>query len=281
MMKRAASSAVLLAVLIGAVIYGRAHGAAILAALTSVLTLREFYALVEQMGLKPMRELGMTLGALIVLGAFYLPVIEPISLLHGGGDMLLLSVIGIGFATLFTAPFRRILPTFAATVIGLVLVAMPLQFLIAVIPLCHDEGQGLLTGLWIVLAAKSADVGALIAGTRFGRTPFFPKLSPRKTWEGVGGAVMLTILVSLVYVGSLGESLPTELGLLHAVILAVLLALAAIVGDLFESALKREAALKDSGHLVPGIGGVYDLVDSLLFAAPIGYLYVKYVLFGG
>jgi phosphatidate cytidylyltransferase len=104
-----------------------------------------------------------------------------------------------------------------------------------------------------------------------------PRISPGKTWEGFGGAIAVSTAASVVFAHLLGDKMP-GMNLTHAVVLGVLLSSAAVVGDLIESLFKREAGVKDSGHFFPGIGGILDLLDSLLFNAPIMYLYLRHVL---
>ena len=104
-----------------------------------------------------------------------------------------------------------------------------------------------------------------------------PRISPGKTWEGFGGAIVISTLASLTFAHFAGAHL---IGMtpMHAIILGVLLSSTAVIGDLIESIFKREAGVKDSGKFFPGIGGILDLLDSLLFNAPLMYLYLRHVL---
>ena len=104
-----------------------------------------------------------------------------------------------------------------------------------------------------------------------------PRISPGKTWEGFGGAILTSVLASLLF-AHLARGHLIGMTVTHAVILGVVLGVAAVVGDLIESLFKREAGVKDSGKYFPGIGGILDLLDSLLFNAPIMYLYLRHVL---
>ena len=120
----------------------------------------------------------------------------------------------------------------------------------------------------LVLAVWTFDTGAYLVGRRFGRRPFMPHISPNKTLEGVvGGGVAITVVAALLLV-AVGQS---PLG---ALLLGPLVAVSAQAGDLAESMLKRAAGAKDSGHLIPGHGGMLDRIDSFLFAAPVVMLYV-------
>jgi phosphatidate cytidylyltransferase len=113
-----------------------------------------------------------------------------------------------------------------------------------------------------------------------GKHKMIPRISPGKTWEGFGGAIFASTLASLVFAHFFQDHL-RGMTILHAVILGVLLSVSAVAGDLIESLFKREAGVKDSGSFFPGIGGILDLLDSLLFNAPIMYLYLRHVLASG
>jgi phosphatidate cytidylyltransferase len=117
--------------------------------------------------------------------------------------------------------------------------------------------------LFLLLLVVAADVGAYFAGRRFGRNKLAPRVSPGKTWEGVGGGIIGATIVAII--GALWLHMP----FLIFIGLCVLVVVASIVGDLTESLFKRHAGLKDSGTLLPGHGGVLDRVDSITAAAPV------------
>jgi phosphatidate cytidylyltransferase len=134
-------------------------------------------------------------------------------------------------------------------------------------------------GAWFLVSLMAliwcADIAAYFAGKAFGRHKLAPRVSPGKTWEGaVGGVVAATlwVFVSRWWPGSFGDVLASQWPLWGVAIIAVLLAALSIVGDLFESLLKRRAGVKDSSQLLPGHGGVYDRIDALLPVAPIALL---------
>ncbi|MHC4556876.1 MAG: phosphatidate cytidylyltransferase [Planctomycetota bacterium] len=127
-------------------------------------------------------------------------------------------------------------------------------------------------GLWpllmYVFVIKSADIGAYAIGTLFGRHKFSPKISPSKTWEGMGGAVTLAVIVAI------GFALSCDIMAWRlAIIFGLAFAFIGQMGDLAESMIKRDAEQKDSANNVPGFGGVLDIVDSPLVAAPFAYLF--------
>jgi phosphatidate cytidylyltransferase len=127
---------------------------------------------------------------------------------------------------------------------------------------------GPLSFLMFVFAVKSADIGAYAVGTFFGRHRFAPSISPAKTWEGLAGAVLLGSVVSSMFACFCGI-----MQVWLAVCFGAGFALVGQAGDLFESMIKRNAGQKDSGDKIPGFGGILDLVDSPLVAAPFAYLF--------
>jgi phosphatidate cytidylyltransferase len=104
-----------------------------------------------------------------------------------------------------------------------------------------------------------------------------PRISPKKTWEGFFGALGHSAVVSVILVKAFPEQLARIGGVNRALWMGLLLGFVAVLGDLAESLLKRSTHIKDSGHFLPGIGGALDLIDSLLFTAPLLYLYLRYV----
>ena len=131
--------------------------------------------------------------------------------------------------------------------------------------------------LWVVLAMVltwSADTGAYFAGRSFGKTKLFPRVSPKKTMEGVYGGIALTVLVAIGYT----QTWLPEVTMLSAGIMGAVLAILSVVGDLVESMMKRAFGVKDSGKFMPGHGGIIDRLDSLLFTFPVVLAYVTYFL---
>ena len=130
---------------------------------------------------------------------------------------------------------------------------------------------GLWQALMFVFVVKSADIGAYAIGTLFGRHKFSPKISPSKTWEGMGGAVVMAVVVAVAF-----AAIFDIMQLWVALVFGVFFAFIGQVGDLAESMLKRDAAQKDSASLVPTFGGVLDIIDSPLVAGPFAYLFFMY-----
>ncbi len=137
-------------------------------------------------------------------------------------------------------------------------------------PLFHPAGYALPLGIFIALWIN--DTMAYLVGSLIGRTPFSP-ISPKKTWEGTGGGAILCV----VTVALLGHWVGLY-RLADWIAIGAIVAICGVAGDLFESKLKRMAGVKDSGSIMPGHGGFLDRFDSLLFAAPLAWLYVKLMM---
>lgn len=120
--------------------------------------------------------------------------------------------------------------------------------------------------LYVLVLIWGADIGAYFAGRKFGKTPLAPVISPKKTLEGVYGGILTAMFIAVIGGFLLHIS---GIGWLYLIILIFVTTLWSIVGDLFESMLKRQANIKDSGQILPGHGGVYDRIDSLTAAVPI------------
>ena len=135
------------------------------------------------------------------------------------------------------------------------------------------DGAGIPLLAYAVAITKFTDVGAYVAGSLFGRHKLSPLISPKKTWEGLAGGMVVALLTSVGLIQLFPQALGSLSGI-HAWILGVLLAGVSVIGDLGESVVKRDAHVKDSGKFIPGIGGALDLVDSLLFSLPVFYGYM-------
>jgi phosphatidate cytidylyltransferase len=119
-----------------------------------------------------------------------------------------------------------------------------------------------------VFVVKSADIGAYTVGTLFGKHKLSPRVSPGKTWEGAGGALLVAVVVALAFAAGSGI-----MSWLWAVAFGLILACVGQAGDLAESMIKRDAGRKDAANKVPGFGGILDILDSPLAAAPLAYLF--------
>ncbi|MEM0968060.1 MAG: CDP-archaeol synthase [Verrucomicrobiota bacterium] len=199
-------------------------------------------------------------------------------------DLLALYTITVaGFSLHIFSPVRKgdSHSAVMACVFGFVYVVLLFSFVSRIS--WFDDGyphQGQVPGrayLFFLLAVtKCTDMGAYIVGSFLGRRKMVPHLSPDKTWEGAAGAVLFSFLAAYIIRALLPGGIPL-LTWFHTSILALLIAIGAVLGDLAESILKRSLQAKDSAKVIPGIGGVLDLIDSIIFTAPLLYFYLLWL----
>ncbi|MES2981607.1 MAG: CDP-archaeol synthase [Verrucomicrobiota bacterium] len=144
------------------------------------------------------------------------------------------------------------------------------------------DGAGTVPGayvlLWLLAVTKFTDMGAYITGSLIGKHKMIPKVSPAKTWEGFAGALFFAQLAGCGLFWLMPDQLTALHSWKHVIILGFVLALLAVIGDLAESIVKRSLNAKDSGKMLPGIGGGLDLIDSICFTAPALWFYLKGVI---
>jgi phosphatidate cytidylyltransferase len=145
--------------------------------------------------------------------------------------------------------------------------------LLATIVFLRRHEDGLAWVFLVLVASWLGDTGGYFAGRFLGRRPLYPRVSPKKTWEGAFGGITLATVGTFV-VRTVG--LP-QLSVVDCLVLGPLLCVAGIVGDLAESMLKRSFGVKDSGWVMPGHGGLLDRIDSVLFVAPVLLAWVTWV----
>lgn len=175
--------------------------------------------------------------------------------------------------TLMTAPLGGFIQSITANTLTYLLVGLPFGLMIVMI-----QETNLFLTIWVVVVTKFTDMGALLLGSWLGKHKMAPTLSPHKTWEGLAGGVFMAVTASCLFVFLFDHWLPLRLTLLHAAWMAVPIALAAVFSDLAESAFKRDANVKDSGNLIPGIGGCFDLTDSFILAFPTAYFLIWLII---
>jgi len=243
--------------------------------------LAEFYGLVEKRGLICFKEWGVFGGLLLMASTFFylsglLGVHEaPAKANDFETSLLIVFVLGLCVRQFVSTSNTAGLLAISTTLFGLMYVPWLLNFIQKIN--FFPKANGTYYVLYFILVTKFSDTGAYAVGSLFGRHKMIPRISPGKTWEGFAGAIVLSTLASVLFAHFAGEKL-TGMNWKHAIILGILLSAAAVIGDLIESLFKREAGVKDSGQYFPGIGGILDLLDSLLFNAPLMYLYLRHVL---
>ena len=225
----------------------------VLAAIT--MAAAELFQSLRTRGYQPATLLGLVASASMVLAAYnYGLVAFPLVLTL----VVIFSFLWYLTGVVHAKPTMNI----AVTVFAFVYVGFLGSF--AALLLTHPDGIGLLFGA--VIATATHDIGAYVVGKYMGKTPLAPELSPNKTFEGLVGGVLASVFFSLVIVSQIH---PWDAG--KAFWLGVVVAIAAPLGDLCESMIKRDLGVKDMGKLLPGHGGVLDRVDALLFVIPATY----------
>ncbi|MEO0795002.1 MAG: phosphatidate cytidylyltransferase [Verrucomicrobiota bacterium] len=244
-------------------IFGNFGGVALLATATALAQL-EFYGLMEVGGkARPMKLLGVVLGVGVVFSSYFLPASSAM-------EVSIIALMILSLTVLGTSKIgQRILPT----LFGLVYLPFLMQFY----GLLLDYRESLFLPIWVIAVAKFSDVGGLLVGKQFGKTKLAPAISPGKTVEGAVGGILASSGVGVLLAIVLRDYSPIEMPILKTAFIGALLGAIAIVSDLIESQLKRWAGVKDSGSIIPGIGGAFDLVDSLVLCGPIAFLLFKYL----
>jgi phosphatidate cytidylyltransferase len=223
----------------------------------------EFYRMAKARGSRPLSLTGMALGALVLL-SFYRPLYPPL----GTFFPVAVSMLVIMIARLFSErPVDGALDDVAATFLGVFYVAMLFAFQVAI--RTGPDGKQWLVFLYFIIWAT--DIGAYAIGKPFGKHRLYEKVSPKKSMEGLAGALVASAGMALLC----RVWFMPKISMPEAVIIALTLAVIGTLGDLVESLLKRSAGVKDSGGLIPGHGGILDRMDSMLFAAPVLYYYLR------
>ncbi|MBS0621176.1 MAG: phosphatidate cytidylyltransferase [Verrucomicrobia bacterium] len=235
----------------------------------------EYAQLAIEKGLRPCVWL-MCAGAVGVVVAFY------VSLALSHFPQLPILVLAGSMILFFIYHFRETfdaIATVAVEFFGLAYVAVPLSLTLGILyPVAYEgapqEGRWWL--FYLIFVTKMTDVGAYFVGRLWGKTRLCPTLSPKKTVEGaIAGFICATCSsIAMQYFGKLFFGKGFGLSLIESVGLGMLIGVAGQIGDLAESLLKRDADVKDSNRL-PGLGGVLDTVDALLFTTPIVYFFIR------
>jgi phosphatidate cytidylyltransferase len=260
-MARVLSALVLLPIVVGVVWFLPPAATLALALVAAALALHEYVGIARALGTAvPFALTGVAVvAACAAVGLAWVPL-----------DVVLMSALIVFGALAVSAgqPGPPILRDVSASLFAVLYIGLPLGAIAAVRLVAGREALMLLMATIIV-----SDSAQYYCGRAFGRRPLAPAISPKKTVEGaVGGVVFGTAVMTLV-----GVRLFPGTPVLFMTLASATVVLLGIVGDLFESLLKRSAGMKDSSALIPGHGGVLDRIDSWLFAAPVFYFFVLYV----
>lgn len=265
LLQRTVSGIIYLIILIGSLFLGKyAFGAVFL--IMGLLALIEFYDLIGLQGFTGPTIFGMVTGTVIFVLA-YLVASQTAGYFY-------LSLAGLlpvlAFIMALYSSEKNSIKRIGKSLLGVLYIMIPLAIInYMVFPntnsheYTHRIVLGILALIWI------NDTGAYLAGSIFGRHKLFPRISPKKSWEGLIGGIILTIVPAFWMPAIMGILATTDW-----VVLAAIVSIFGVYGDLTESLIKRNAGRKDSGTLIPGHGGILDRIDSVLFVMPVAFIYL-------
>lgn len=240
------------------------------------LAMNEFYELLHRGDLPACKLAGMISGLLFVAATWVVHKYElPDEFLWA----IFMIVLLVNFFRLLVgySDARDAIRNALGTLFGFVYVAFFWSFFVR---LCMegDLQKPAFAGFYLLLAVKWGDAGAYFIGSRFGKHRLAPTISPKKSWEGLFGGILFSMVVGVLWwVFSDGRLGSVPFALRDALILGVLFPVVGTMGDLVESLFKRAVDVKDSGAIAHGMGGMLDMIDSLLFTAPFLYLYIYFI----
>ena len=293
MLKRIATAVVLIPIVLLLVLRAPVPVLAVAAAAVALLTIHEFLKLIESYGVQPVRR-----PTYIFVGLFFL------LLALSAADTPLLStgkfLVIVGFAcgmapfvfltvTMRRAEMSAAYPAAAASAFAFVYIAQPMSMLVQL----RQQAAGSFWLLYLLLVVWAGDIFAYFVGRSLGRNRMAPSISPKKTWEGAAASLAASLVVGILLYnhGLQISSALLRVGLIERrdglfglekpdvapiILLTIALNVAAQLGDLVESLIKRGAGVKDSGAILPGHGGMLDRIDALLFAAPVLWYYAAW-----
>ncbi len=252
-------------------------------ALICAFAVYEFYGLVKKKGFDPAVTLGIVVAVLYIYASFIKTqsISDRGSAFWDNSPTIILALTFFASFAFFAVTRKSPIVNIATTFFGIVYLAIPLSLVIRIAYFFNYHGlqdlyfEGSWWLLYLLAVTKSGDMGGYFIGRYFGRHKLAHYLSPNKTLEGaVGGLVASTLISCLVCYAGKQFNVFVHFSYFAALIMGVVIGILGQIGDLAESLLKRDAKVKDSSH-IPGVGGVLDMIDSLIFTIPIVYIFLK------
>ncbi len=269
-LKRTISGSLFAIAILGSIILGRISFLIIFLALT-IATMMEFYRFAYKARIRPQYLYALILGTII----FVMNYLFAIGKL---GNYIFLGIIPLIISVFIIELFRnhnRPMHNIAFTLLGLLYVAFPFSLLnyFALSYSSYRIGYQthILIGYFILLWAN--DTGAYAFGMSIGRNRLYPKISPKKSWEGLIGGFFTTALIAWII-----SLFFTNISLFHWMTIGLITAVMSVFGDLVESMFKRSIELKDSGKFLPGHGGLLDRFDGMLLSVPVVFVYLEMMM---
>ncbi|MDA3923188.1 MAG: phosphatidate cytidylyltransferase [Kiritimatiellae bacterium] len=256
----------------------------------SVACQREFYGMMKQRGAEVEDHLGVAAG-LIWLALVYIYPPEVLKTMKWGGELGALTIGLFVFLLLarvmFNSKVKNPVERVGVTLLGFFYLPFMLSYFIRVaqwgalksceIPACRT---GIFLAAFVAVVVKLGDVGAFGVGISCGKHKMCPSISPKKSWEGLAGGMIASVLASIAMAAvarryeCISGGVLESVSMLTVAALGLVLGLTGVIGDLFESMFKRSAEIKDSAGLLPGMGGILDMFDSLIFTPAVMYWFL-------
>jgi phosphatidate cytidylyltransferase len=294
MLKRIATALVLIPIVMFLVLRAPVPVVAVVAAAVALVTVQEFLKLTESYGVHPLR-----LPTYIFVGFFFL-LLATSAAVETPQLSAVRFVLGVGFAcaispfifltiTMRRSPMAGGYPAAASSVFAFAYIALPMGMLVQL----RQQWAGAFWILYLLLVVWAGDIFAYFVGRGLGRHLMARRISPKKTWEGAAASLAASLVVGILLFNHALQisSFLLRVGLIQRrdglfglekpemwpiILLTIALNIAAQLGDLVESLIKRGAGVKDSGTILPGHGGMLDRIDALLFAAPVLWYYAAW-----
>lgn len=265
---RTLTGAVFITVLGGAILW---HPVSFMAlfGVVAMLGINEFYRLFSATEYKPNGITGSILGLVFyLLTCAYVAYQLPFT-----AFLLVIPFVSAVFIVELYAKHSKPFQNIGLTLLGATYVVIPFSLLMLSgfsLPSgkVFSYNSTIILGFFFLL--WTSDTGAYLVGITMGKHPLFPRISPKKSWEGFVGGIVLTMLIAVIV-----SRFFTVLTMTDWVIIGAIIAIFGVLGDLIESLLKRSLQIKDSGNILPGHGGILDRFDSVIFSAPIVFLYLQ------
>ncbi|MFA5688332.1 MAG: phosphatidate cytidylyltransferase [Kiritimatiellales bacterium] len=242
--------------------------------LICAIGMHEFYRLIDRADLPASYHFGIASGiAFVAMTWFVCRAGVSTHILWA----LLVLILLINFCRILAYPDAKFaIRNALGTLFGFIYVAFFWSFFVRIFML-GPKNVPAYSGLYFLLAVKWGDAGAYFLGCRFGKHKLFPRISPKKSWEGLFGGMLASCIIGALWWYFSDATLGSyRFPLYHALILGILFPVVGTLGDLMESLFKRAVDAKDSGTIAHGLGGILDMIDSILFAAPFLYMYIEF-----
>jgi phosphatidate cytidylyltransferase len=297
MIKRIATAAVLIPLVLLLVLKAPLYVLAMVAGAVAVLAIAEFLKLMTSYSVQPMVNATYVFVALfffyiIVACTNYTSLVEATAILYGVAIAAALAPFTFLTIAMQRANLTSGYPASAASVFAFAYIAIPMALLVEI----RQQPAGAIWTIYTLLAVWSGDIFAYFVGKSIGRHRMSPEISPKKTWEGAIASIAASVIIGTLWMqhasgisskllhfglidrrdGMYGLEQPRNLW--PIVILSAVVNIAAQLGDLVESLIKRGAGVKDSGTILPGHGGMLDRIDAMLFAVPVVWAYAAWRL---